>query len=107
MIVSAEFTVDYTPIIIPAILLIGSIGGIVLAIIASRRRTGPTSAHDQVPEQLPQSFCDGCGEPVERDWTHCVHCGKKLPFSDSVEGSERHVPDLGNEVISNDDKKSN
>jgi len=107
MTVSAEFAVDYTPIIIPVILLIGSIGGIVLAILGRRRGTGPTPAQEQVSERLPPSFCDGCGEPVERDWTHCVHCGKKLPISESVQGIERHVPNLGNEVISNDDKKSN
>jgi len=105
MIVSADFAVDYTPLIIPVILLIGSIGGIMLAILGSRRRTGSTFAQEQVSEQLAPSFCDGCGEPVEKDWTHCVHCGKKLLSPDSVEGSERHVPDLGNEMISHDDKK--
>ena len=107
MILNADFTVDYTPLIIPIILLIGSIGGIILAILGSRRRTESTFAQEQVSEQLTSSFCDRCGEPVEKDWTHCVHCGKKLPASDSIEGSERHVPDLGNETISHDDKKGN
>lgn len=104
-IVNADFTVDYTPLIIPIILLIGSIGGIILAILGNRRGTGSTLAQEQVSEQSATSFCDGCGEPVEKDWTHCVHCGKKLPASDSIDGSERHVPDLGNEMISHDDKK--
>jgi hypothetical protein len=105
MIVNADFTVDYTPLIIPLILLIGSVGGIVLAILGSRRTTRLTIAQEQVSEHLASSFCDGCGEPVEEDWTHCVHCGKKLPSPDSVEGGERHVPDLGNETISHDDEK--
>jgi hypothetical protein len=103
MTVSAEFTMDDTPIIIPVILLVGSIGGIVLAILGRRRGREPTFAQEQVSGQSAVSFCDGCGEPVEEDWTHCIHCGKKLPSSDSLEGSERHVSDLGDEVISNDD----
>lgn len=105
MILNADFTVDYTPLIIPIILLIGSIGGIILAILGNRRRTESTLGQEQASDQSAPSFCDGCGEPVEKDWTHCVHCGKKLLASDSVEGSERHFPDLGNEMISHDDEK--
>ena len=87
--VNAEFTLDYTPLAIPIILLLGSVGGVVLAILGSRRGSELTSPQEEVSNQFAPSFCDGCGEPVEKDWTHCVHCGKKLSSSDSVESGER------------------
>lgn len=94
---SADFTVDFTALVIPMILVVGLVGGILLA-ISMRRKTRTIT-------EVAELFCDACGEPVEKDWVHCIHCGRELHFSKPVEGSERQVPDLRDEMVGDDDKK--
>jgi hypothetical protein len=105
---NADFAVDYTTLIVPLILVIGVVCGIILAGLSFRRRSGPAAEADQVAAgETDEMFCDGCGELVERDWVHCIRCGKKLSSSEPVQSGEGEVTDLGNETISDDDKKGN
>lgn len=86
-IVNADFVVDYTQMVIPTILVIGILGGILLAIFSKRRKRELVSLQEQVSgEDVAPKVCDGCGEPIEEDWTHCVHCGKELGSSKSIQG---------------------
>ena len=101
---SADFTVDLASLIIPMILVIGIVGGFLLAMSRrSRRKTVPVE--EQAAGEVAQMFCDGCGEPVEKDWVHCTHCGRELHFPEPVQGRERHVPDFRDEAVGDDDKK--
>jgi len=83
-VVNADFVVDYSPLVIPIILVFGVVGGIFLAILI-RRMPAPIE-EDVSTEEVPSKFCDGCGEPVEEDWTHCIHCGRVLGSPESVDG---------------------
>ncbi len=85
-VVNADFMVDYSPLVIPLILAIGIVGGIFLAILM-RRKSGPAPIEVAVStEEVASKFCDGCGEPVEEDWTHCTHCGRELGSLEPVDG---------------------
>jgi hypothetical protein len=85
-VVNADFVVDYSPLVIPIILVIGIVGGIFLAILMRRKR-GPALIEEDVSgEEVQAKFCDGCGEPVEEDWTHCIRCGRELRSPEPVEG---------------------
>ena len=77
-VVSADFTVDYTPLVIPAIILLGALGALAL-LIAKRRIPPPSVTSEEIrKEEAPSKVCKSCGKPVEDDWTHCVYCGKTL-----------------------------
>jgi len=82
--VNANFDVDYTPIVIPVILLIGIIGGAILLVLRKRRSPTPTAIEEEVEDEAVR-VCGDCGEPIEESWTHCVHCGKALGSSESVQ----------------------
>ena len=82
--VNANFAVDYTPIVIPVILLIGIIGGAILLVLRKRRSPTPTAIEEEVEDEAVR-VCGDCGEPIEESWTHCVHCGKALGSSESVQ----------------------
>jgi hypothetical protein len=85
-VVSADFVVDYSTLVIPIIVMIGIVGGILLAIFM-RRKSAQAPIEEDVPtEEVSSKFCDGCGEPVEEDWTHCIHCGRELRSPEPVEG---------------------
>ena len=82
---NANFVVDYTSLVLPAVLLLGILGGVVLVILR-RRRTKSTSPEEQTTDAAAvPKFCESCGEPVEEDWTHCVHCGKTLRSPETVQ----------------------
>ena len=82
--VNANFDVDYTPIVIPAILLFGIVGGAMLSVLRKRRSPTPTAIEEEVEDEAVR-VCGNCGEPIEESWTHCVHCGKALGSSESVQ----------------------
>ena len=82
--INANFDVDYTPIVILAILLFGIVGGAMLAVLRKRRSPTPTAIEEEVEDE-PVGVCGNCGEPIEESWTHCVHCGKALGSSESVQ----------------------
>lgn len=85
-VVNADFVVDYSPLVIPIILVIGIVGGIFLAILMRRKRGSASIEEDVSGEEVQAKFCDGCGEPVEEDWTHCIRCGRELRSPEPVEG---------------------
>lgn len=85
-VVNADFVVDYSPLVIPIILVIGIVGGIFLAILMRRKRGSASIEEDVSGEEVQVKFCDGCGEPVEEDWTHCVRCGRELRSPEPVDG---------------------
>jgi len=81
--INANFSIDYRPLILPAIFAAGILGTIILALL--RRKMGTTKTHDE-PEAEPAALrCKNCGNEVEEDWTHCIQCGAKLGTSVSVD----------------------
>jgi hypothetical protein len=105
--ITADFELDYTTLVIPVILLVGILGGAIVAVVSRRLRSSIAAA--DVVEETEESeeteeteeketrkteekqevsaqgvvarFCDGCGKPVEKDWTHCTQCGRTLRSS--------------------------
>jgi hypothetical protein len=85
-VLNANFVVNYTPLVLPTVLVLGILGGVVLVTLR-RKRTKSTSTEEQATDDVAApKFCESCGEPVEEDWTHCVHCGRMLPSSEPVQG---------------------
>lgn len=82
--INANFNVDYTPIAVPAILLVGIIAGVLVAVL-TRRRTAPIAIEEEVHPENGAKVCSNCGDPVEASWTHCVQCGKALGSSEPVQ----------------------
>jgi len=67
----ADFSPNYSILIIPAILTLGGIGAVILTIRKLKTASSTKMAEDSQP-------CEVCGKPTEKDWTHCMHCGSKL-----------------------------
>ena len=84
-VINANFKANYTPLIIPAILAGGILGGILLAALR-RKRTKPTPTEEESTEVVGSKLCDSCGEPIEEEWTYCVHCGKALRSPEPIQG---------------------
>lgn len=85
-VINADFVIDYSPLVIPVILVVGVLCGVALAFIMRRNRRGP-EAVEGVEERALHRICEHCGETVETDWTHCVKCGEALGSSSKpVEG---------------------
>jgi hypothetical protein len=80
--VSANFQLEYDP--IPTIILIGIIGGLVLALLRKREAHSHVKSEQEasqaadVVEADAEKVCEECGEPVQEDWRHCPQCGKEL-----------------------------
>jgi hypothetical protein len=83
--VEANFVGDYASLVVPVIFAVGIVGGVLL--VALRKRA-PQRVHEEqaVSTTNEQKVCDGCGEPVEKDWAHCIHCGKALGPEEPVQG---------------------
>jgi len=84
-VVTADFTVDYTPLVIPAILVAGLLG--TLALFIARRRTRAPSGsveEETIGDAARSKVCESCGKPVEDDWTHCTYCGNTLNSTEPV-----------------------
>lgn len=85
-IVNANFVLDYTPLVLPAILVAGVVGAISLAVLRIRTGGKPPPIGEEVPiEEAPMNLCGNCGEPIEEDWAHCIHCGTALGSSEPVQ----------------------
>jgi hypothetical protein len=81
---NANFVGDYTSLVVPIIVAVGLMGGVLL--VALRRRASrPVREEEAVSEVDEHKVCDSCGEPVEEDWVHCVHCGKALRSPEPVQ----------------------
>jgi hypothetical protein len=97
--ISANFVIDYSQAAMPVILMVGAVGGLLLGVLGVRRKGAAVEVEpEQELEQAQEGkiedetvqhgsalsrFCDGCGEPVEAEWSHCVHCGRGLGSSAS------------------------
>jgi len=107
-VVNANFTPDLTPLVLPGIFIVGVVGGVPLALARRRKAAKKAPAEEEIVEEAagveegdvpaieeatgedsvpkgsqssekgPLKFCDGCGESIEENWTHCIHCGKAL-----------------------------
>jgi hypothetical protein len=75
--IKANFSVDYTPLVLPGILLLGIIGAIVLVLLRRKRAdVEPLSeAAESTSGESDSLRCSSCGEAVEKEWKHCIHCG--------------------------------
>jgi hypothetical protein len=82
--ISANFSVDYTPLAIPIIFSIG-IAIAAISLIIMRRRSKGAPITEQLPTQLTDSTCANCGQATEAGWEHCIKCGAKLAHPDSAE----------------------
>jgi hypothetical protein len=85
-VLNANFVVDYAPLVLPTVLVIGLLGGVVLVSLRRKRTKSITMEEEGVGEVASPRLCESCAEPVEEDWTHCVHCGKKLGPSEPIQG---------------------
>jgi hypothetical protein len=79
--IHANFSIDYgfSFFIFPLIVALGIMGEIVLLALRRRKRTQTTL---QASPGGPT--CPNCGEAVEREWVHCIHCGSNLSFSEET-----------------------
>jgi hypothetical protein len=76
--VYAVFSPDYRPLILAAILVAGAVCSLVL-LIARRRSSAEDIAGDfKSTDQLTALPCRRCGEPTEKEWAYCIHCGSDL-----------------------------
>jgi len=80
--VTADISVDYRPIVVPAILAAGFATAIISFFLV-RSTTGGvelSTVEPPVEEKTPkpESTCPGCGQVTESDWVHCIKCGTKL-----------------------------
>jgi len=84
--IKANFSVDYTPLVLPGILILGIIGAIVLVLLRRKRAdVKPLSeAAESTSGESDSLRCNSCGEAVEKEWKHCIHCGADLPGSAAV-----------------------
>jgi len=70
----ANFSTDYGfLIILPIIVASGIIGEIILLALRRRKR-----AHGTLEPSTKRATCPNCGEVVEEEWVHCIHCGTNL-----------------------------
>ena len=70
---NANFYEDYTPLIIPVVIALGV--GWIVALIFTRRLKVEYESKSTDESSLR---CNKCGEPAEKDWTHCIRCGSDL-----------------------------
>lgn len=86
---TAEFSVDYRPLAVPAIFGVGTVVAI-LSLVLIRRKTNtilsPTEEPVQQTVQEPNPACPNCGQETEEEWAHCIKCGTKLTDARSVAG---------------------
>jgi hypothetical protein len=76
---TANYSVDYAPVVASAIFASGVAGAVVLFLT---RRRGKVL--DQVVSSGESTLrCSNCAEVVEKTWTYCDHCGRDLTLSAS------------------------
>jgi hypothetical protein len=76
----ANFSIDYGLLIFPIIVALGIIGEIILLALRRRKRTDTT-----LGPSTKRATCPNCGEEVEKEWVHCIHCGNNLASSDDAD----------------------
>jgi hypothetical protein len=78
----ANFSIDYGAVflVFPIIVALGIIGEVILLTLKRRKRTKTT-----LGPLTKRATCPYCGEEVEKEWVHCIHCGNNL---DSLEDAD-------------------
>jgi hypothetical protein len=72
---NVNFSIDYGLLIFPLIVAAGIVGEVVILVLRRRRRAQVT-----LGPSTDRPTCPNCGEAVEEEWTHCIHCGGRLRF---------------------------
>ena len=71
--VTANYSVDYSSLVIPAIITVGICGaGAIFLIIDKKKdsvKSGKTESHRK---------CETCGKPADDAWAYCISCGALL-----------------------------
>jgi len=80
--INANFSADYSPIIIPTILAVGIAGTVVIALLR-HKAAAKIATESKVQESTLR--CGKCGEAVEEDWAHCIRCGASLGGPEPIE----------------------
>ena len=74
--ISANFTADYSGLMILIIPVIGILGATALFVL--RKRGGKDIPAAFEPKTETTKVCPKCNEPVETEWNNCIYCGAKL-----------------------------
>ena len=83
--INANFSVDYSPLVLPFILIVGIIGALILTMLRRKRPVTPPPDETVEPtRETDSALCSNCGKPIENEWKHCIHCGANLPGSRPV-----------------------
>jgi hypothetical protein len=72
----ANFSIDYGLLIFAIfaiIIALGIIGEAILLALKRRKRIETTLA-----PSTKRATCPYCGEDIEEEWVHCIHCGNNL-----------------------------
>ncbi len=77
-IVYANFSPDYSPLILPAIFAAGVVCSLILLIIRRQSRAADMNNGLKSTERLTSLRCDRCGEPARKEWAYCNYCGYDL-----------------------------
>ncbi len=73
--VTANYSFDYTYLVMPGILAVGVLVGVLLAV---RHRRGRTKVTAESSAEASSLQCPHCGEAIEGGWAHCIKCGGAL-----------------------------
>jgi zinc ribbon protein/List-Bact-rpt repeat protein len=71
--VTANYSVDYSSLLIPAIITVGICGAGAVYLAINRKKTSVESEKTESSRK-----CGKCGEPAEDGWTYCNNCGASL-----------------------------
>ena len=76
--VSANYSPDFSPLILPIVITVVVVGS--LAVLLLRPRHAPPDIPNEsgAAKDSTVAGCSSCGEPVEKGWTFCNHCGSEL-----------------------------
>lgn len=90
--ISANFALDYTPLVLPTIFVVGVVGGILLSFLRRRAQGRASPANEVSVGEVVEKLCENCGEPIEEGWTHCAHCGKDLGLRNPSKAESARSP---------------
>jgi hypothetical protein len=81
-----EYTTDYGPLAVPAILGLGIVAAAISFVLIRPRSGGAEQTTVQAAGEVSipdsNSTCPTCGQTTEQGWTHCIKCGAKLEHAD-------------------------
>jgi hypothetical protein len=77
MTISANFSADYSGLMILIIPVVGVLGAAVLFVLRKRSRKDIPTVTEPSKDETAK-VCPKCNEPVEAGWNNCIYCGAKL-----------------------------